>query len=209
MGRKKIGMRACQTVSNRFKLASAQRVEDLKQIKLKKKTAAKVHWAVRAYNNWRDCRIRIPGVDERIISSDLENLQDLDKKAFEVAMCYFVCEVTKKKDGSPYPGKTLYQMCEAIQKHLNVNKIQWKLIHSNCFLDLRNVLDNVMKERTAMNIGVVTKQAQLISYDQEEVLWQKGVLGEDTPDKLRDTVQFLLGFNFFLRAVGEHYSLRR
>ena len=100
-------------------------------------------------------------------------------------------------------------MCEAIQKHLNVNRIDWKLIHSNAFLDLRTVLDNVMKERTAMNIGVNTKQAQLITYDMEEILWQKGILGESTPDQLRDTVQFLLGFNFFLRAVCEHYYLRR
>ena len=66
-----------------------------------------------------------------------------------------------------------------------------------------------MKEHTAVNIGVNTKQAQLITYDIEEILWQKGVLGVSTPDQLRDTVQFLPGFNFFLRAVQEHYYLQR
>ena len=35
-----------------------------------------------------------------------------------------------------------------------------------------------------------------------------GVLGEDSPDKLCDTVQYLLGINCILRAVGEHYQLR-
>ena len=34
-------------------------------------------------------------------------------------------------------------------------------------------------------------------------------MGEDSPNKLRDTVLFLLGINCLLRAVEEHYSLRR
>ena len=40
-------------------------------------------------------------------------------------------------------------------------------------------------------------------------MWKSGVLGEDTPDKLRDTVLFLLGMNILLRVVEEHYYLRR
>ena len=35
------------------------------------------------------------------------------------------------------------------------------------------------------------------------------LLGEDSPDKLRNTVLFLLGMNVLLRAVEEHYYLRR
>ena len=35
------------------------------------------------------------------------------------------------------------------------------------------------------------------------------ILGEDTPSKLRSTVLFLLGINLALRAVDEHYYLRR
>ena len=66
-----------------------------------------------------------------------------------------------------------------------------------------------MKERTAMNVGVNKKQAGLISYEVEEKLWKTGLLGEDTPDILRDTVLFLIGINVTLRAVEEHYNLRR
>ena len=40
-------------------------------------------------------------------------------------------------------------------------------------------------------------------------MWNQSVLGEDTPDRLRDTVLFLLGINLMLRAVEEHYYLRR
>ena len=34
-------------------------------------------------------------------------------------------------------------------------------------------------------------------------------MGDDTPDKLRSTVLFLLGINLALRAGDEHYYLRR
>ena len=60
-----------------------------------------------------------------------------------------------------------------------------------------------------MNIGVIKRQAQVIGYETEEFLWSSGILGEDTPDKLRNTVLFLIGINVLLRAVDEHYSLRR
>ena len=39
-------------------------------------------------------------------------------------------------------------------------------------------------------------------------LWNEGILGEDTPIKLRNTVLFLLGINLALRAGDEHYYLR-
>ena len=53
--------------------------------------------------------------------------------------------------------------------------------------NVKVVLDNVMKERTALNIGTVKKQADLITFEQENLLLKESLLGEDTPDKLRET----------------------
>ena len=53
------------------------------------------------------------------------------------------------------------------------------------------------------------KQAAFIDVTFENSLWEKGVLGEESPDKLRNTVLFLLGINLGLRAGDEHYELRR
>ena len=100
-------------------------------------------------------------------------------------------------------------MVVAIQKHLWVNKINWELIEGSEFSDLKTVLDNVMHERTEANIGVVPNRAELITHEFEEKMWKSNILGEDTPDKLRNTVLFLLGINVMLRAVEEHYCLRR
>ena len=123
-------------------------------------------------------------------------------------MCKFIVEVTKL-DGSDCPGHTLYQLCIAIQKHLEMKGINWKLVDGPEFSKLRCCLDNVMKEHAANNIGMVKRQAQVISYSFENKLWKDRILGEETPNQLRNTVLFLLGINVGLRAGDEHYNLRR
>ena len=75
-------------------------------------------------------------------------------------------------------------------------------------MNLQCVLDNVMKERASMNLGTVRRQAQVISMNYENDLWDRKVLGEDTPEELRNTVLFLLGVNLALHAGDEHYALR-
>ena len=100
-------------------------------------------------------------------------------------------------------------MVIAIQKYLWVNRIKWDLVEGTDFLDVKTVLDNVMRERTEANIGVVPRHAEVITYEFEEKMWKEGILGEDTPDRLRNTVLFLIGINLMLRAVEEHYYLRR
>ena len=176
---------------------------------MKKRSEAKVKWAVNCFNEWHNARLGFGEVDEIILNTDLNDVDKLMKENLEYCLIRFVPEVTKTKGDGEYPGKTLYQMIVAIQKFLEINKLRWKLIHGNEFHDLRTVLDNVMKQRCADNVGNVRKQADIISYEYEEKMWNSSVLGEDTPDKLRDTVLFLLGINIALRAVDEHYYLRR
>ena len=40
-------------------------------------------------------------------------------------------------------------------------------------------------------------------------MWESGVLGDDNPDKLHNTVLFQLGMNVTLHAIDEHYNLHR
>ena len=45
--------------------------------------------------------------------------------------------------------------------------------------------------------------------EHEQILWEKGILGDDSPDKLRQTVFFLIGVRLGLRGLTEQYELRR
>ena len=200
-----------QSVSRarKFNYQTDDKINALKAATLKKRTESKMNWGVKAYNEWRENRLYNFNYNVSIYYADLNDLPNLKLENFREAMCYFIPEVTKSKGEGLYPGRTLYQLCMAIQKYLNTNKIAWKIVEGTEFEEVKTVLDNVMKERTAMNIGVRKKQAQFINYKVEEDLWTSGILGEDTPDKLRDTVLFLLGNHCTLRASDEHYYLRR
>ena len=66
----------------------------------------------------------------------------------------------------------------------------------------------VIKERAAEGIGSITSQEEVITPDQIEYLWQKGFLGSDTPELVRNTVLFVLGNCFALRVGQEHRNLR-
>ena len=53
------------------------------------------------------------------------------------------------------------------------------------------------------------EKPQPISQEEEDLLWKKGILGDDTPVKLSNTLVYLLGVNFALCAAEEHKRLKR
>ena len=74
----------------------------------------------------------------------------------------------------------------------------------NEFEGMRNMLDKKMKDLASSGIGIDRKQSDVITMANEDEMWEKGILGTDTPDKLRGTLLFLLGLNFALRGGTEH-----
>ena len=47
-----------------------------------------------------------------------------------------------------------------------------------------------------------------MSLDEEELLWQKGILGDHGPDALLNIVFLQIGINFALRSGAKHKALR-
>ena len=76
------------------------------------------------------------------------------------------------------------------------------------FCGLRSVLDARMKELSKVGLGINKKQADVISELQENMLWENGQLGSESPKQLLDTLLYLFGLNFALRAGREHRNLR-
>ncbi len=122
-------------------------------------------------------------------------------------MCHFLSEI-RRCDGKEFLGKTLHEIVICMQFHLQKVGLEWKLLDVEEFVKLRHTLDNLMKQRASMGVGHRTR-AEPISLTQENVMWDKGVLGEATPTQLRDTVQYLLGVNLALQGGEEHKSLRK
>ena len=115
-----------------------------------------MQWAVCAFKEWRINKLKDNNnFDIPIFHAGIDKVDLFDKESFNYVMCQFVPEVVKLKDGTDYPGKTLYEMVTSIQKYLIENKLPWKLLDDVEFVEIRNVLDNTMKECTESNLGTV------------------------------------------------------
>ena len=185
-----------------------EKIAKMMEVTYQQRTEAKIKWAVKLYRDWRQMRLDRVDYDDRIYDADIDG-DCLTKVNLEYALCRFICEVKKSKDQGDFPGRTLYQIVCCLQNHLRKREISWKLVHGEEFSNFQRVLDKVMQERSEQNIGTIRKQAQVISLRYEDELWQKNILGEDNPEKLHNTVLYILGVNLALRAGDEHYALRR
>ena len=65
-----------------------------------------------------------------------------------------------------------------------------------------------MKESASSGLGFTKKQGDVITLDEKEELWSKGVLGDSSPQQLLDTIVYLFGIHFALRRGSEHRRLR-
>ena len=79
---------------------------------------------------------------------------------------------------------------------------------SDAFKHIKTCLDTLMKLRNAAGVGV-PRPKDAISEMEENILWEKGMLGFEDPNTLCNTVLFMVGIHFRLRGGQEHRALRR
>ncbi len=116
---------------------SAEQSQYFKLCSFTPQTNKKMLWAVNMYDQWR----KSYGNE----APDLNFIHDLNKLSVCSALCQFISQV-KRMDGNYFPGHTLYEIIMCIQIYLESHGLSWKLLDDNLFKDLKNTLDNVMKQ---------------------------------------------------------------
>ena len=69
------------------------------------------------------------------------------------------------------------------------------------------VCDSFHRHLHSMGIGTESKPTEVLTREDEERLWESGILSTDTPDSLSNAVFFLNGKNFCLHGGTDHRKL--
>ena len=71
----------------------------------------------------------------------------------------------------------------------------------------RMILDSEMKRLQTSGIGTAQKKTKPITFEDEEILWRKRILGDSTPQSLLDTMVYMNRLYFVLYGGQEHRNL--
>lgn len=185
-------------------------IDDKIRESVPKATTYKDTWAVKLFEQWRQERraraARFPSSENDSIPT--ESLEDMTSGKLNSTLALFIQEA-RKANGEKYPPKTLHGIIAAIQHYLKFKGKESQFFNDPVFARLMGSLNAAMKEASAEGLGNSTKKAEVISIEEEELLWSKAILGEQAPQQLLDTILYLLGLHFALRGGKEHRRLRR
>ena len=76
------------------------------------------------------------------------------------------------------------------------------------FREMHSIIDGYFRELRSLGVGAEVKRTSTISKEEENLLWEKGVMGVNTPESLFRAVFFYNGKNFCLRGGKEHRALK-
>ena len=182
---------------------SEEEVQQARKARIPKKTQTDTKYCVDIWKNWSIYRNSVVNTEQVN-----EDITALDNNGIQYWMSRFVLEV-RKKDGSEYPPNTLHHICCGILRHLRESgRPDIDIFKDSSFADFRATLDGEMKRLQSLGIGAKKRQAEPLTEEEEERLWQTGQLGEHSPQALLDTMLFMHGVYFALRSGQEHRNLR-
>ena len=111
------------------------------------------------------------------VNPDILNITDNQELNYWLSK--LVVEVRKKKDpDTVYPPDTLYQLCCGLQRHMRDNDQpeinSFTIPHLSTFRTVQTPRN--VKRLTGMGIESNVKEAQAFSEDEENKLWNRGLL---------------------------------
>ena len=190
--------------SQRFaKPTSEEEIIEMRKKAIPEKTVKDTKYCVSIWEEW--CKHR-----EQTTSCTIPSLCSITLSDLQFWLVRFILEV-RKKNGSEYPPDTLHHLCSGIVRFLRTSGTHPSLdiFRDPIFAPFRSSLDAEMKRLQSNGLGSKHNKAEPITDQEEDLLWEKGQLGDNNcPRVLLQTIFYMVGVFFALRSGQEHRALR-
>ena len=192
--------------SKRFKFATEEELSTFAKGLVPENTTRSTKWAMNNFSTWikeRNARYPASPVPDDILMCSEPEIINLHLSRFIVE--------TRKSNGDMYPPSTLHQLLCGIlrrMRELNPNCPNFLDKSDNRFKILQGTLDSYFHKLHSEGIGRKVKHAEVITTDEEDQLWESGVLNVTTPRGLQNAVFYTIGKLFCLRGGKEHRALK-
>ena len=125
------------------------------------------------------------------------------------AQLNFVAEV-RKRNGDPYPPRSIQLILSALQrKMLDVNPEAPRFMDQgmSLFRNIHRTCDTVYWQLHQQGVGATVRHTTIFSVEEENKLWEAGVLAITSPKALQRVVFFYVGKLFCIRGGEEQRKL--
>lgn len=163
-------------------------------------------WALKVFKLW--CKERNQRFPEDAVPGDF--FATTDPSVINKHLSRFAVE-TRKTDGSKYRPATIHQLLCGVLRHMrevNPGCINFLNKKDPCFKQLQGTLDVLFHQLHSEGLGTKIKSADVFTQEDEQKLWNSGVLSLDTPKSLQNAAFFTVGKMFCLCGGVEHRALK-
>ena len=181
-------------MASRFQVTSAENVQALKEKCRNKNTDNSTCTWIRIYKSW---------AQERVKKTELEEYSPED---LNQVLEQFYAEV-RKRDGSPYEPDCLLVMQARLLGYLKEKGYAKDIVNDECFAGANKVLEGNARNLRETGLGKRPNRACSLTEEEEDILWDCGLLGDSSPKALLNTMWLLLCQHFGLRGRQEHHDM--
>ena len=135
------------------------------------------------------------------------SLHEIPEDELDEVLQLFYAQV-KKANGQDYEPDSLRTMLAGLDRYLRDMGKSFSILCDKKFKTSRQILNGKAIELREQGKGKKPRKADALTQDDEERLWQAGVLGTDTPKTLNYTIFYLLSQHFGTRGRQEHHQIR-
>ena len=181
-------------MAERFPESDDKELRELKENAENANTKKSTKTWVTVWSSWAESK----GYNPDIMSYNAKQLDEKLEKFFAEA---------RKKDGSDYEPDSLRVMLASLDRHLKEAGSSISIAKDREFVNSRKVLEGKARFLREQGYGKRPKASKALTTEDEELLWSKGLLGNQSPKSLIGTMWFLLTQHFGLRGCQEHHDM--